>query len=1051
MKSGTDERFHSRRKQYRGIVSDQGTEKGVADMTLDIVPRYRQDVNSHSFDAFVFPCCIGSADMLHIIYDALEVACKRCCLYKPFLDRLRVLTGFVTDKQIVNKFKATCFTSNPTDGKSFTVQKRTHIDWKWEFMSNTLDNLMPSFATMKKHFDLKLLVSSDSGTDLSNQTLKLTQQVIQADDFEPSAEMYRVLGKTCEKYAGLLETCDCHENIWKAPRRGRKRRLSQLRKDTNREGCCMQTRRLPWLIAVGKRACLSELRLATSERLQLLLASLPSDRRSKIVAALEELRTDIIETIVAKLVHLDHAPFAAIGAFYSEQGGDIERSKELLRLCVGEFDANFAEDGAIKMHRIAWKLFHKDSVVRDRIDDFLDGSEPLRHYRALYSALLELALIPATARRVEETHARIRRIGLQALGVGLPYVCALLRSEFVLDKLFKHNAFMDFCCKRWRSRKIADEILQLRYPQKELKDMSNADKIARVYQTGIDEEFQDMGEARNAYAFWRITTADTRAATTELSDVHAQCAIYLKSVLEKGCFFSFPKGLMDMSCAAPPADYPRGLLERAFDCVDSAPDCVFDHTTMLIVRIINNNPGSRVLVHVHHLPAYGEYKVTCLVCKMFGSGRLGNRRLLITQSSDQLTFDVRPLVANIAHTLTKVYKWQLKASKAVPRLRDFDAPTFAVHDENALPLPSPIEPALLLPSVSAPSSSTAVMGSVDDTMLQQMRKVLQRLVAACALNVGSAQPLTLRANEVPADALDLFCRRGVLARARVEDAQPLYSVNPLFVSWNTCLAVHEPIPMIRVATDLQLLRKSKFELMITLRGEGWQPCSDDRGMDAYTRGGEKHFIASLVRPLAYFACLLLAQELFDKGVPEILHNGKATYYKCLLVLKVEHIPAFFAALPGLTTDEHFKSRLRSAGVVEDDPVEELGPLPIEDRPLPIQDDNEFHVRPAAMPLEEGWRRCIARAGPAGPEQKVYFDHYTSGSGGTQRGFARCTVCGVCRWRGRTTSRERYCAEMLAWSLDCERVHAKCKERHRGHQPTPADIAAVESVLLLEPF
>ena len=66
-------------------------------MTLDIVPRYRQDVNSHSFDAFVFPCCIGSADMLHIIYDALEVACKRCCLYKPFLDRLRVLTGFVPD------------------------------------------------------------------------------------------------------------------------------------------------------------------------------------------------------------------------------------------------------------------------------------------------------------------------------------------------------------------------------------------------------------------------------------------------------------------------------------------------------------------------------------------------------------------------------------------------------------------------------------------------------------------------------------------------------------------------------------------------------------------------------------------------------------------------------------------------------------------------------------------------------------------------------------------------------------------------------------------
>ena len=70
----------------------------------------------------------------------------------------------------------------------------------------------------------------------------------------------------------------------------------------------MQARRLPWLI------------------LQLLLASLPSDRRSKIVAALEELRTDIIETIVAKLVHLDHAPFAAIGAFYSEQGGDIEQS-----------------------------------------------------------------------------------------------------------------------------------------------------------------------------------------------------------------------------------------------------------------------------------------------------------------------------------------------------------------------------------------------------------------------------------------------------------------------------------------------------------------------------------------------------------------------------------------------------------------------------------------------------------------------------------------------------------------------------------------------------
>lgn len=138
------------------------------------------------------------------------------------------------------------------------------------------------------------------------------------------------------QHARLPEICDCHADAW-IPGRSRKRRLTVLKRYGMDGPCCMQGRRIAWFVAEGM-ACLVRdiLRNTTSESMQQLPAAMPTARHGEIVAAYEQLRIDLLETLTEKLMHFQHAPYAATGALYYEYGGPLTRAHQFLKLCSGD-------------------------------------------------------------------------------------------------------------------------------------------------------------------------------------------------------------------------------------------------------------------------------------------------------------------------------------------------------------------------------------------------------------------------------------------------------------------------------------------------------------------------------------------------------------------------------------------------------------------------------------------------------------------------------------------------------------------------------------------
>ena len=228
---------------------------------------------------------------------------------------------------------------------------------------------------------------------MDNAKLTALPKALAQPFYEPVAETYRVLGKVVEKYAGLLETCDCHRALWEN-RTSRKRRRSRMMADIQRSSCCLMGRRLPWWISIGFRKFVEELRSSISTRLQEFIVALAPRERGILIDAAIQLRTAMIEHYTEKFDYVFHAPYSGIAVFHCTQGGSVSRAKELLQSCLDEVDVAVAAGKAKRLHRVARKLFMKGTSVRAAADQFLaDPAATMEAYPVLYVALQEYALV----------------------------------------------------------------------------------------------------------------------------------------------------------------------------------------------------------------------------------------------------------------------------------------------------------------------------------------------------------------------------------------------------------------------------------------------------------------------------------------------------------------------------------------------------------------------------------------------------------------------------------------------------------------------------------
>jgi len=1043
MKSRDTVMFHARRRKYMGCCSDQGTEKGIAGLPLDIFPKHAAGMDTQSEDAFLFTNMLAQKGLLHVLYDALETSCKNSSLCERWIDNLRTITSFVTDRLLIEKYKATCFEDDPGKADGVTVQKRVHIDWKWEFLSRALVELMPKLPELQQRVIAKKILKSDSTETLTNATVTHTEVSLKDKEFEPASELFWCIGKLMEESAKELETCDCHREMWR-PGLKRKRRCRYMLKGIGKTSCCMMGRRLPWLIAVGKNKLLSNIKTVTSPKLLKLLGELPEPLKGQVIKALEKLRLDVVECLVDKLKHMDHAPWRAMGAMYSVIDGDIPRAQGFLQECIREYGEAVAAGNVKKMHRISRQLFDPMTSVRKDIDKFLAEGKELRNYSCLFVALLRYSLMPLVERKIEGVHAQIKSIGKMAMGIGMPYVCAVLRLRYHLDLLKKSAEFAAFVIREWHSRSHCDRILALRYDAPSLKNKSRAEKIRMIYQCSLEEQFEDTHQARTNFVHFRMATSSTRvAADTMPDDVNTSVSLF-KDMLSTGHIFSIPRPLLDL-CVPHPAPIPptfRPVDIAVGTALAPVPDVTWDDSSSTLFRVVNTNPGARVITLAHHVDADRRHLMTVAFFQVENrASGSGSAKLVASLNMESMRqINLLPLVAHMQQALQQIAKWNVQQAASTPLVQICTPPALAMGSEPILPLPDAVrehEPSTALVPVNTDMTKNALL----------LFHKLAKLGAFVHQNVH----VSLNRPDFSAiqeESIVALRDAGVVQADRDADSGHWkLAIHSQCCVWKMSYGLRHPVPLARLTSDRSLLQKSKLELILRLRQDGWVP---EKKLVPATLAGPRFFAQQLTKPVAYFAALNDIDSICGaKAVQSIEHQRPAVYYKCLLALKDEALQQFLVALPTLENESHFKRFLPKAlrdGLV--DPAEGE-PLPIEDLPEGLPDGGPDLPVVPSKPHGVEWLRCIVSAPPHFQSLRVYFDHFTSSSV-TQRGYAECPICKTCRWKQCMGTRAQYCATMLAWARGCS-IAGHDREKHRTWQPPVADVAEATASMKMEDF
>lgn len=454
MESSDDTMFETKRREFRGGLADQGTEQGMGDDSVLIVPCFNKADYHELHDLYMFPHLLMSPGMLHILYNALREAIESLPGSKDFLDTLRVIQSFLCDKALRRSFQAMCLTSGQQE--MFKSYSTVHIDWKWEFLDTSLKQLVPLISVMQKTFDPKKIQHLTRGTPKQGVVTSVSLVLQEERCLSQTAEFYRVCGAVVHKYVTILENCWCQ---CKTPLSLKRTRRDPAGHPAGRSKCFWKGRQGPWWIAKGRFDMIAEISECTSPLLQSMIAEMPAGPAASLIQQLQLFRARYIEIIESKLSFLNHIPWKAIGAFWGECGGCNEVSKRLLQECIEEYDAAVA--AGKKIHRVSHRLFNIGDVRID-MESWLDGIEDLSAFPLAYERLLEYALCFFSERGTEGLHARIKFWGLSRPHVEPPYVCSLLRQQFHLAKLRNENDYEDFVINAWKSKGLLDDVLKLR-------------------------------------------------------------------------------------------------------------------------------------------------------------------------------------------------------------------------------------------------------------------------------------------------------------------------------------------------------------------------------------------------------------------------------------------------------------------------------------------------------------------------------------------------------------------------------------------------------------
>ena len=1045
MEAETAEEFHAKRMEVRAATADQGTEKGIVDETIHLLQQYKDDFPAGDMRSFLFPKAVGVHGHLHILYNGLQEAIMSLPGASLYFEQLRVMEAFLSDRQLRKRFQAQCL-----QGKSclplFDSYGRVHIDWRWEFLSAALDKLVPLFPHMQAYFEPGKMMDGDSGS-VQRAIMTEIAAVLQSEHFLVYSEMLRVFGKTVEGKAKTLEVCWCHGDIFRHAARSRARKRRLMLAATGKEHCVYKGRMGPWWVAVGISELMRDIQQCTSPTLDELLNKSSSSVRAQILEEQVLLKQRLQEIYIQKMGVWKTIPWRVVGVFYGCQNGDVTTSRAILKDCLQQHDRAIDEGLGYRQHRVSQLLFQKGTACRRQLDDFEAGGSCLEDFPVAFKHIQEYSLMSLVERSIETVHAEIKRAGSTALAAKPAYICAKVREKRNLGLLQTNQDFRDMCEQMWLTRKLADHVLVLRYPQQQLAAMTNAEKMKRIYQCALSTQYMDTSEIRALREDWLLRTAHTRGIQTAVPWEWKACVQYFKCRLHPGHIYAIKRKLFDQ---AQLRDFDYACCPRPASIAISAVQgktAEFDWGnpgSFVIFQIINAYPERRtVMTQAAVLPI--PTLVTVSVCTLLASTPHKGTAIIYTDANELATIDLRALVADMRESMGSLFQWEPLAKNCVMK------PMPARSSEDQLQI---IDFGSISDSQRAGTSESMVTIQLDE--LGPCVAALTQINHLCAKKGQQRLPFA-ELRGVHVTTLRRLAHHGALLLSEDEFGETFIVLNHGAIGWSYAMTVGCPLQMCHVPSTEPALKRSKLDLVLALTMDGWRHSGDLPA--AWEPGCHRRFCMNLRLPHSYFVALFCEQDIMQKGVDRILHGQSGQYYKMLLTLDGDSLKQALANLPE-QAERPAVFQMSFDDAIMDDDQEVPGMLP--DSVPPVRPDAESSALPdadfayseqglmAPAVTLSGWSRCIVDAGAGTKQMKLFFDH-GSHSSGRQRGWVDCDLHDCRRYRHVSGTQAEFSAEMYAWFINSASDGIHDRWCHLAYHPPSADVAALVDKLRFTQF
>ena len=159
LESETWEDYERRGSQVYGVIADQGNEAGVADMddlTTNTASSSRIPGTFAEGHGRRYPRAIYMPEHLHIMNNALKAGVEKLENHGFFMNSLRGMERFLSDKSLRRLFVARCLGGwEHPDAWMFASYSTVHIDWRWEMLEVAFKKLIPLMKTLVANFSVE--------------------------------------------------------------------------------------------------------------------------------------------------------------------------------------------------------------------------------------------------------------------------------------------------------------------------------------------------------------------------------------------------------------------------------------------------------------------------------------------------------------------------------------------------------------------------------------------------------------------------------------------------------------------------------------------------------------------------------------------------------------------------------------------------------------------------------------------------------------------------------------------------------------------------------